>query len=105
MALPDWNLLYHLFGLLTNKLFENTCGMHSSGSTSALMEQPNMAGFSVITNTYGEGFILRASWGASRFVFLHFLLVVVLIVQYDGLRYDGLRKLEEMVAGLEWPTQ
>ena len=85
MALLDWNLLYHLFGLLTNKLFGSTCGMHSSGSTYALMEQPNMAGFSVITNTYGEGFVFRTSWGAGRFVFLNFLVVVVLIVRYDSL--------------------
>ena len=53
--------------------------MHSSGSTYALMEQPSMAGFSVITNTYGEGFIFRASWGEVRFVFLHYLVVVVLV--------------------------
>ena len=79
MALPDWNLLYYLFGLLTNKLFGSICGMHSSGSTYALMEQPNMAGFSVITNTYGEGFIFRASWGEVRFVFLHYLIVVVTV--------------------------
>ena len=88
MALPDCSLLYYLFGLLTNKLFGTVCGMHSSGSTSALTEQPNMAGFSVITNAYGVRALFLEHLGVQ--LDLYSLVVVVLIVGYDDQRYDGL---------------
>ena len=58
-----------LFGLLTTKAFGSTRATNSSGSTSTLMTQPNMAGFSVITNAYGEGLVYR---GAVRVVFRTF---------------------------------
>ena len=62
-----------LSGLLTAKVFGSMCAANSSGSTSTLMTQPNMAGFSVITSAYSEGLVYRASSDAVRVVFRAFV--------------------------------